>query len=234
MRYNQFNQAIGDVVENMTLGAMPDITQLSGEDCIIERLDYERHSEAICECYLQHTQAADWIYLPLEPFDEPQQVRSLLRQWAQSSDPYYFVILARHSRQVLGTFALMRIDRHNRSIEMGWVIYSDLLQRSKAATEAQFLLMQYVFDTLQYRRYEWKCDALNQRSRRAAARLGFQYEGTFRNAVVYKGRSRDTAWFSIIAEEWLPLKTAFTRYLAADNFNPQGQQYKPLAVFLTQ
>ncbi|TCV89146.1 acetyltransferase (GNAT) family protein [Testudinibacter aquarius] len=125
----------------------------------------------------------------------------------------------------------MRIDRHHRSIEMGWVIYSDLLKRSKTPTEAQFLLMQYVFDALQYRRYEWKCDALNQRSRHAAARLGFQYEGTFRNAVVYKGRNRDTAWFSIIAEEWLPLKTAFTRYLAADNFNQQGQQRQPLRHF---
>ncbi|TNH03830.1 GNAT family N-acetyltransferase [Testudinibacter sp. TR-2022] len=234
MRYNQFQQPIGAAVENMTIGAMPDIMQLHGESCMIERLDYARHSEAICECYLQHTQTADWTYLSLEPFDEPQQVRSLLRQWAESSDPYYFVILESHSRQVLGTLALMRIDRHNRSIEMGWVIYSDLLKRSKAATEAQFLLMQYVFDTLQYRRYEWKCDALNQRSRRAATRLGFQYEGTFRNAVVYKGRSRDTAWFSIIAEEWPPLKTAFKQYLAADNFDQQGQQRQRLAAFLAQ
>lgn len=127
----------------------------------------------------------------------------------------------------------MRADTTNRSIEMGWVIYSNRLKRSKMATEAQFLLMQYVFDQLRFRRYEWKCDALNAPSRNAAQRLGFQHEGTFRNAVVYKGRNRDTAWFSIIEDDWATIKTALQYYLAPTNFDSQHIQRKPLRDFLT-
>ena len=123
----------------------------------------------------------------------------------------------------------MRIDRANGVIEVGNINYSPLLQRTPAATEAMFLMMRRVFDELGYRRYEWKCDSLNAPSRAAALRLGFQYEGLFRQAVVYKGRNRDTAWFSIIDSEWPALKRAYEQWLAPENFDAEGRQTRKLA-----
>ena len=128
----------------------------------------------------------------------------------------------------MGTLALMRIDPKNRVIEVGWVNYSPTLQRTRMATEAQYLLAKYVFETLQYRRYEWKCDSLNAPSRRAAERLGFVYEGMFRQAVVYKGRSRDTAWFAMLDKEWEGNKRALEQWLSPDNFDSQGKQRQSL------
>lgn len=124
----------------------------------------------------------------------------------------------------IGTFALMRIDPDNRVIEVGWVIYSPQLAQTRIATEAQFLLAQYVFETLQYRRYEWKCDSLNAPSRKAAERLGFIFEGIFRQAQVYYGRNRDTAWFSMLDCEWAEKKKRLQQWLSEDNFDENGQQ----------
>ncbi|OOR99923.1 GNAT family N-acetyltransferase [Haemophilus paracuniculus] len=146
----------------------------------------------------------------------------------QSTDPYYLEIKAKTSGQILGSFALMRIDRHNRTLEMGWVVYSTALQRTRMATEAQYLVMKYVFETLGYRRYEWKCDALNAPSRHAAERLGFRYEGTFRQMQVYKNRTRDTAWFSLLDHEWHANKIRLERWLDKANFDQNGRQIEPL------
>src|SRR5471032_1422936 len=126
------------------------------------------------------------------------------------------------------TLSLMRIDRANEFIEVGNVAFSPLLKRTPIATEAQYLLMKHAFDELGYRRYEWKCDALNAPSRQAAARLGFQFEGIFRQAVLYKGRTRDTAWFSIIDGEWPTVRAAFEQWLAPENFDAEGGQRKSL------
>ena len=122
----------------------------------------------------------------------------------------------------------MRIDRTMGVIEVGNINYSPLLQRTPAATEAMFLMMSRVFDELGYRRYEWKCDSLNAPSRAAALRLGFQYEGLFRQAVIYKGRNRDTTWFSIIDSEWPALKRAYQQWLAPENFDGKGEQRNSL------
>jgi len=122
-------------------------------------------------------------------------------------------------------------DPANRVVEVGWVCYGDALKRSRLATEAQYLLMHYVFDKLLYRRYEWKCDALNQPSKRAAERLGFTYEGRFRQAVVYKGRNRDTDWLSMIDSDWPVVKTRLEKWLSPDNFDEKGQQIKALSEF---
>jgi RimJ/RimL family protein N-acetyltransferase len=129
----------------------------------------------------------------------------------------------------VGTLSLMRIDPAHGAIEVGNVTFSPLMKRTPVSTEAQYLLMKFVFDALGYRRYEWKCDALNAPSRQAALRLGFSFEGIFRQAVIYKGRSRDTAWFSIIDSEWPARRAAFERWLAADNFDASGQQRSKLA-----
>ena len=122
----------------------------------------------------------------------------------------------------------MRMDPTNGVIEVGFVTFSPLLKRTPISTEAQYLLMAHVFDELGYRRYEWKCDSLNAPSRAAAERLGFKFEGIFRQATVYKGRNRDTAWFSILDTEWPAQKQAFQAWLAAENFDEQGQQRKSL------
>ena len=145
-----------------------------------------------------------------------------------SADPYYFSIVSKETEKAIGTLSLMRIEPKYRVIEVGAVTYSDTLKHTRIATEAQYLLAKYVFETLQYRRYEWKCDSLNMPSRRAAERLGFVYEGTFRQAVVYKGRSRDTAWFSMIDKEWSHNKRSFERWLSKDNFDSQGKQKQSL------
>lgn len=137
-------------------------------------------------------------------------------------------MIDRATNRAVGTLALMRIDPANGVIEVGSVTFSPLLKRTPASTEAQYLLMKYAFDTLGYRRYEWKCDDLNAPSRKAAVRLGFRYEGTFRQAIVYKGRNRDTAWYSIVDGEWPAVAAAFEAWLSPDNFDTQGSQRQSL------
>jgi len=136
--------------------------------------------------------------------------------------------------RAIGSLALMRVDTASGVMEVGFVCYSRLLKRTRAATEAQFLLMQRAFDELGYRRYEWKCDSLNAPSRAAAARLGFRFDGVFRQAVVYKGRSRDTAWFSIIDSEWPALRAAYQRWLEPGNFDAGGGQVLSLSSLMEQ
>ena len=150
-----------------------------------------------------------------------------LAQMQTSRDPLFFAVLDSNTQCAVGYLALMRIDPAHGVIEVGNINYSPLVQRTPAATEAQYLLMTLVFDTLGYRRFEWKCDSLNAPSRRAAQRLGFRFEGVFRQAVVYKGRSRDTAWFSIIDSEWPAIQQAFEAWLAVDNFQ-DGEQIRTL------
>lgn len=226
MQHNPFNQPIGDTLPNFQIGELPNIHQLIGEMVIVEKFDRSQHD--LFPIFCDQTPLENWTYLPIEPFSSRADFEPFEAQMHQSADPYYLVIKAKTSGQILGSFALMRIDRHNRTVEMGWVVYSTALQRTKMATEAQYLVMKYVFETLGYRRYEWKCDALNAPSRRAAERLGFRYEGTFRQAQVYKGRNRDTAWFSILDKEWHANKMRLEKWLDPANFDANGQQISPL------
>ncbi|WP_174261934.1 GNAT family N-acetyltransferase, partial [Pantoea ananatis] len=141
-----------------------------------------------------------------------------------SRDPLHFSVVDRKTDRAVGTLSLMRIDAANGVMEVGFVTFSRLLRQTRMATEAHFLLMRYAFEQLGYRRYEWKCDSCNLPSRRAALRLGFQFEGDFRQARIYKGRTRDTSWFSIIDSEWPQVKAGFERWLAETNFTREGQQ----------
>jgi RimJ/RimL family protein N-acetyltransferase len=147
----------------------------------------------------------------------------------QSSDPLHHAVIDAATAKPAGTAALMRIDPDNGVIEVGAIIYSRRLQRSRAGTEAMFLLMRRAFDQLGYRRYEWKCDSLNAPSRRAAERYGFRFEGIFRQAWVYKGRNRDTAWLSITDREWPAIRRAFEQWLSPENFDPEGRQRRSLS-----
>ncbi|MBN6066892.1 GNAT family N-acetyltransferase [Aggregatibacter actinomycetemcomitans] len=231
MRYNEFNQPIGDTVENFTTGKLPDAHTLPGRFCRLERLSPETHFNDLWTVYNTDTPPKNWTYLPEHygPFDDKAAFLTFLKRTAAETNPYCFAIIDVATEQAVGTCSLMRIDPNNRVIEMGAVIYSDRLKRSKIATEAQFLVAQYVFETLQYRRYEWKCDALNAPSRRAAERLGFSFEGIFRQALVYHGRNRDTAWFSMLDSEWPQRKQRFLRWLADENFNTDGTQKTALS-----
>jgi RimJ/RimL family protein N-acetyltransferase len=148
---------------------------------------------------------------------------------AASEDPLFHVILDRAGEEPLGIASYLRIDPGNGVIEVGHLHFGPQLQRTPAATEAMALMMARAFDELGYRRYEWKCDSLNAPSRAAALRLGFTFEGIFRNAVVVKGRSRDTAWFSVTDAEWPKVRAGFEAWLAPANFDAEGRQRRGLA-----
>ncbi|MHA7279778.1 GNAT family N-acetyltransferase [Arthrobacter sp. MDT2-2] len=147
---------------------------------------------------------------------------------AKSRDPRHYAVIDSATGRALGTLSLMRHDPANGVIEVGPVVFSHALQRTPISREAQFLLMRHVFDDLGYRRYEWKCDSLNEPSLKAAERLGFTYEGTFRHAVVHKGRNRDTTWFALTDHDWPPVRDAFQKWLDPANFDADGRQRVPL------
>lgn len=231
MRFNQFNQPIGEPIANaLERAQLPDIERISGHYCFLEKISAEKHLDDLYHVYGPDSPLENWTYLSMEPVQSKQELKNLLSKMEDSTDKYYFAIINKQTNQAVGSFALMRMDPVNRSIEVGWVVYSNQLKRTRIATEAQFLLAKYVFEDLKYRRYEWKCDSLNQPSRNAALRLGFSYEGTFRNAVIYKERSRDTAWFSLLDHEWPETKERFTAWLAEDNFDENGNQRNSLAI----
>src|SRR5207237_109447 len=163
-------------------------------------------------------------YMTFGPFDRRDDYRDHVVTATQADDPLHYAVVDLRSGTAVGTLSLMRQDPSNGVVEVGNIAFSPLLKQTPVSTEAQFLLMSYAFDELGYRRYEWKCDSLNAPSRRAAQRLGFTFEGIFRQAVVYKQRSRDTAWFSVIDREWPALRAAFDAWLTPGNFDAQGEQ----------
>jgi RimJ/RimL family protein N-acetyltransferase len=229
--YDAFGQPVGRPVEGWTARAFPQPSPIDGRYCTLERLDAARHAAALYRAFSRAPDGRDWTYLFPEAFTDPERYAAFVRAEQEKRDPQHYAIIDKGTGEAAGTAALMRIDPANGVIEVGHISYAPQLQRSRAGTEAMFLLMRRVFDELGYRRYEWKCDALNARSRRAAERYGFRFEGIFRQAVIYKGRNRDTAWYSIIDSEWPALRTAFTAWLSADNFDANGIQKMPLAGF---
>lgn len=171
---------------------------------------------------------SQWTWLPQDPPQNKLEFEQIIAGLAEQNDPLHFAVMDTRRQKAVGRLALMRIDTTNGCIEIGHVHFSALMTRTAIATEAHWLLMQYVFDTLAYRRCEWKCDSLNAPSRNAAQRLGFTFEGIFRQALVYKGRNRDTAWFSIIDSEWPVRDSALRAWLAPENFDADGQQHQRL------
>ncbi|KQW56500.1 GNAT family N-acetyltransferase [Variovorax sp. Root411] len=230
-RQNDFGQSIGPDVPDWSPRALPPRQPIEGRFCTLEPLDVARHADDLYAAYAQAPDARDWTYLFSERSADLESIRAHAERAAKSTDPMHFAVIDRQSGRAVGTLALMRIDPAHGSIEVGSVTFSPLLKQTPMSTEAQYLLMKLAFDELGYRRYEWKCDNFNEPSKRAATRLGFQFEGVFRQAVVYKGRSRDTAWFSIIDSDWPALRTAFERWLAPGNFDAQGRQRMSLDKF---
>jgi RimJ/RimL family protein N-acetyltransferase len=228
IRRNPFDQPIGPDVPDWTPRQRPARVVLQGRTCRLEPLSVEAHGDSLYQAFCAQTDASDWTYLFVGPFPDAASYRSYLQSAAASADPLHWAVVEQASGKAVGTLSLMRIEPVHGVIEVGNVTFSPLMKRTPVSTEAQYLLMKFVFDELGYRRYEWKCDALNAPSRRAALRLGFSFEGIFRQAVIYKGRSRDTAWFAIIDSEWPARRAEFERWLAPDNFDGSGLQLSNL------
>jgi RimJ/RimL family protein N-acetyltransferase len=228
---NHLGQPIGFPLPEWTARPRPPRTAMVGQWCTVEPLDPARHSAELHAAYLLDKEWRNWTYLPYGPFPRFADYRAWLDQACAGDDPLVHAIIERPTGRAVGVASLMRIDPTAGVIEVGGINYAPPLQRTPAATEAMYLMMRRVFDELGYRRYEWKCDSLNEPSRAAAQRLGFRYEGMFRQATVTKGRNRDTCWFSILDSEWPALKTAFEGWLNPANLDAAGQQRQSLSSF---
>ncbi|KAF3386849.1 Uncharacterized protein F1880_001111 [Penicillium rolfsii] len=177
----------------------------------------------------QPEQASLWTYIPEGPFTDKASFTEALKAFCTSKDPFFYAIINKTTKKPTGFFSLLRIDLTNRVIEIGFIVFSTLLQRTTAATEAVYLLAKTVFEDLGYRRLEWKCNNLNAPSKKAAVRFGFTAEGIFRQHLIVKGRNRDTAWFSMLDSEWPVVKRAFEKWLDPSNFDAEGKQLASLA-----
>jgi len=226
-QFNQFGQPVGDELIDWQPRPHPERVELNGRYCTLTPLRPE-HAAALFAAYQLAEDTRSWTWLLREPDANAEAFTAWVESVCTLSDPIHFTVIDNQTQAPVGTLALMRIDPKNGVVEVGHVHFSPLLSRTPMSTEAQYLLMRYVFEVLGYRRVEWKCNSLNEPSRRAALRLGFQYEGRFRQALVTKGHNRDTDWFSIIDKEWETRDRAFQNWLAADNFSTDGKQIKSL------
>jgi RimJ/RimL family protein N-acetyltransferase len=220
---NHLGQPIGFAVPAWTPPGTPPRTAMEGCFCRVDPLDPDRHAAELWAANALDIEKRNWTYLPYGPFETFDAYRRWMNDTCRRDDPLFHAIIDAHSGRAVGVASYLRIAPQDGSIEVGHINYSPLLQRHPAATEAMFLMMQRAFD-LGYRRYEWKCDALNAPSRAAAQRLGLSFEGIFRQATVYKGRNRDTAWYATVDSQWPGLREAFKVWLDPANFDAHGIQ----------
>jgi RimJ/RimL family protein N-acetyltransferase len=229
-RENSAGQPIGPDLSNWVHRPRPPRTAMVGRYAVVEPVSVEKHAADLFSAYMEAPDGRDWTYLSVERPEDELHFRTYLTKLAASEDPLHHAIVDAASGRALGTAALMRIDPAHGVIEVGFITFSPALKRTRIATEAMYLMMKRAFDELGYRRYEWKCDSLNAPSRTAAVRYGFTFEGIFRKAIVYKGRSRDTAWYSIVDDEWPRIRDAFESWLDPQNFDADGQQRRRLRI----
>jgi len=227
VRMNALGQPIGDEVPGWEPRPRPPRLALDGRTCRLEPLDPARHGADLHAAFAADAAGGMWTYMPYGPFADEATYLAWAKAAAASDDPLFHAIVDLSTGKAVGVASYLRIDPKNGVVEVGHIAYAPVLQKTVAATEAQFLLMRRTFDELGYRRYEWKCHALNAPSKRAAERYGFTYEGTFRQAAVVKGRNRDTAWFSITDAEWPAVRAGFEAWLDRSNFD-DGQQRRSL------
>jgi RimJ/RimL family protein N-acetyltransferase len=219
------DKIFGDPVENWTPPPHPDGAPMRGRYALLEKIDPSPHAPALFTA-----NAADpgiWDYLPYGPFPDAKSYEAWMRDAATRSDPLFFTVHDLDTGLPGGVLSYLRIAPEAGSIELGHINFSPRLQRTRAATEAMLLTIAWAFEA-GYRRFEWKCDALNLPSRRAAQRLGLSYEGIFRKAAVVKGRNRDTAWFAATDDDWPALQVAYESWLTPENFNESGTQLRRL------
>jgi RimJ/RimL family protein N-acetyltransferase len=229
---NHLGQQIGFPVPDWTARPRPPRSAVTGRFCRVEPLAADRHAADLHDANLLDRDGGNWTYLPYGPFGNLADYRAWMLQTCEGDDPLFHAIIDLATGKAAGIASYLRIEPAIGVIEVGHINYSPALQRRAAATEAMYLMMRRVFDDLGYRRYEWKCDALNGPSCAAARRLGFRFEGIFRQATIYKGRNRDTAWYSITDREWPARRAAFEAWLAPDNFTQTGDQRRSLGTFM--
>lgn len=229
MPQNQFGQDIGFPLENWVAPALPSPTStMTGQYCRLEPLNVDAHCLDLFNAFSLDVAGESWTYLPYGPFDGLDGFKKWLIQSSEGLDPLFFTVIDLKTKKAIGLASYLRIAANTGVIEVGHIHFSPLLQRTPMATETMYLMMKHIFDDLGYRRYEWKCDSLNQPSQNAANRLGFKFEGTFRQATFYKGRNRDTSWYSIIDAEWPDIKKALEAWLSPQNFDANGMQKSKL------
>lgn len=226
---NQYGDPLGLDMEPRETPSLPDRSVvLAGQYCRLEPLDADKHVADLFAGYQLDTTGQLWTYIPNGPYNNVEE----LHTWAQAAqakaDPFFYAIIDLKTNKAVGIASYLRIDPANHSIEVGWITFTPLMQRSPISTEAMYLMMKHAFD-MGYRRYEWKCNALNAPSISAAMRLGMTFEGLFRQMAMPKGQNRDTAWFAIIDKDWPVAKAAFEKWLSPDNFDSHGTQKTALS-----
>ncbi|HVQ88877.1 MAG TPA: GNAT family protein [Actinomycetes bacterium] len=226
---NEHGQPVGFEVPDWQGALPPTAKLLPGRYCHVERLDANVHAADLFAANSTDSDGVNWTYLPYGPFDAISDYRDWVEEVATADDLMFYAIRDLARDQAVGVASYLRVALSSGAVEVGHINFSPLLQRSRAGTEAMFLMMQYVFEELGYRRYEWKCNALNEPSRSAAIRFGFTYEGTFRYDQVVKGRNRDTAWYAMVNNDWPGIKERFVRWLAPTNFDDAGEQKSRLS-----
>ncbi len=208
---------------------VPKRIPLEGANVVLEPVDPARHAPSL---FASSKDAPElWRHLAYGPFKDRAEFTSWLQDRAATDDPLFYALVDRAAGEARGMASYLRMEPEHGVIEIGHIWFAPALQRTRAATEAIFLLARHAFDDLGYRRLEWKCDSLNAPSRRAAERFGFTFEGIFRQHMITKGRNRDTAWYSIIDSEWPARRAAFESWLAPENFDEEGRQHRSLAEY---
>lgn len=202
---------------------------MEGRFCRVEPIDPSRHAADLHAANLLDATGANWTYLGYGPFEKLEEYREWMTRNCLGDDPLFHAVITRDGGRAVGVASYLRIEESVGVMEVGHINFAPPLQRTPASTEAMYLMMRRAFDELGYRRYEWKCDVLNAPSRAAAERLGFTFEGVFRQATIYKKRNRDTAWYSILDKEWPAQKAAFESWLSPNNFDPAGKQKSSLS-----
>jgi RimJ/RimL family protein N-acetyltransferase len=224
---NEFNQPLGQLIPDWQPAKKPDAKIFQGQYCSVVPFDAHQHAERLFKNLTIDNKGESWTYLRCGPFAHANELSTYFETIATKEDTLFYVILDLQQEPV-GIASYLRINPAHGVIEVGHLHYAKSLQKTPAATEAMYLMMKHAFEELGYRRYEWKCNSLNEDSRKAALRLGFRFEGIFRQSNVFKNRNRDTAWFSIIDSEWPELKKKFQKWLSPANFYPNGGQIKSL------
>ena len=221
---NQFGDPIGlSLGDTVHPGFPDDAIKLTGQYCYLEALDADKHAADLYAAYSLDSDGRLWTYLPQGPFSNETDYRTWVEGAQHKADPFFYAIIDSESKKAVGVASYLRIDPVASSIEVGWITFSPLIQQKPIATESMFLMMKNAF-YLGYRRYEWKCNSLNEPSITAAMRLGMSFEGLFRQATMVKGHNRDTAWFAIIDRDWPVAQDAFLAWLDLENFDESGNQ----------
>ena len=230
---NEIGQAIGYPMSDWVESQLPPRSEMLGQYCRLEPLDIKLHADDLYQAYGKDQDQSNWTYLPYGPFENKSDFVAWLEATSLGDDPLFYTVIDLKTNKAVGVATYLRINPKDGVIEVGHIHFSPLMQQTPLSTEAMYLMMRRVFGELGYRRYEWKCDSLNSPSRAAALRLGFKFEGIFRQLTMYKGRNRDTSWFAILDKEWPKLETAFEAWLDPQNFDENGQQRATLSSFHT-